>query len=113
MRPLLTCDHRTAGRQFAAQYKDKPLASLREILLKTVSQNSALTIVMDANVSEEGRTNVLLTFVLLNMTVSLSICYGMGGISFDGVTNLFVTQNGSLTGVSCICLCSTICRCSR
>ena len=60
MRPLLTCDHRTARRQFAAQYKDIPLGSLRKILLKTVGQNSALTIVMDANVSGERRTNVLL-----------------------------------------------------
>ena len=33
-----------------------------------MSQDSALIIVMDASVSSEGRTNVLLTVVLLNMT---------------------------------------------
>ena len=33
-----------------------------------MSQDSALIIVMDASVSCEGRTNVLLTVVLLNMT---------------------------------------------
>ena len=43
-----------------------------------MSQDSALIIVMEASVSGEGRTNVLLTVVLLNMTDGWSICYGMG-----------------------------------
>ena len=33
-----------------------------------MSQDSALIIVMGASVADEGRTNVLLTVVLLNMT---------------------------------------------
>ena len=33
-----------------------------------MSQDSALLILMDASVSGEGRTNVLLTSVLLNIT---------------------------------------------
>ena len=38
MRPPLTRDHRTARRQFAAQYEDVPLGSLSKILFTDESR---------------------------------------------------------------------------
>ena len=73
VRPPLTQDHRTARRQFAVQYEDVPLGSLRKILFTDESR-----FYIDNSESAEGRTNVLLNVALLNMTDGWSICYGMG-----------------------------------
>ena len=67
VRPPLTRDHRTARRQFAAQYEYMPFGSLRKILF-TDESRFCFDNNDGRNVSGEGRTNVLLTAVLLNMT---------------------------------------------
>ena len=86
----MTRDHRTARRQFAAQYEDVPLGSLKKSS-STMSQDSALIIVMDASVSGEGRTNVLLTVVLLNMTD------GVVHLLWNGVAFLLVESPISMS----------------
>ena len=99
MRPPLTRDHRTARRQFAAQYEDMPLGSLRKILFPDESRfcidNS------DGRKCVWRRKNKR----FVNCCVAEHDRWGgpsvmvWGGISFDGVTNLYDIQNGALTGV--------------
>ena len=99
VRPPLTRDHRTARRQFAAQYEDVPLGSLRKILFTDESRfcvdNS------DGRKCVWRRKNER----FVNCCVAEHDRWGgpsvmvWGGISFDGVTDLYVIQNGALTGV--------------
>ena len=99
MRPPLTRDNRTARRQFAAQYKDMPLGCLRKILF-----TDELRFCID---NSDGRKCVWRrkNERLVNCCVAEHDRWGgssvmvWGGISFDGVTDLYVIQNGTLTGV--------------
>ena len=99
VRPPLTNDHRTAKRQFAAQYEAVPLGSLRKILF-----TDELRFFVD---NSDGRKCVWRrkNERSVNCCVAEHDRWGgpsvmvWGGISFDGVTDLYVIQNGALTGV--------------
>ena len=95
----LTRDHRADRRQFAAQYEDMPLGSLRKILFTDESR-----LCID---NSDGRKCVWRrkNEGFVNCCVAEHDRWGgpsvmvWGGISFHGVTDLFVIQNGALTSV--------------
>ena len=76
----MTRDHRTARRQFAAQYEDIPLGSLKKILF---TDKSRFCIDNSDGHDKRGGPSVMV----------------WGGISIDGVTDLYVIHYGALTGV--------------
>ena len=95
----MTRNHKTAGRHFAAQYEDMPLENLRKILFTDESR-----FCVD---NSDGRKCVWRRKNKLFVSCCVAEHDRWGGpsvmvwvgISFDGVTDLYVIQNGALTGV--------------
>ena len=99
MRPPLTCYHRTARHQFAAQYKDMPLDSLRKILFTDESRFCIDNSDGCKCVWQKKNKRFVNCCVAEHDRWGSPSVMVWGGISFDGVINLYVIQNGALTGV--------------